>query len=59
MSMRVIECNACGEVLTAATDQELVRRLREHMSAMHVDAVLDQAAARELVAADAYEATDS
>jgi hypothetical protein len=29
------------------------------MSAMHVDAVLDQAAARELVAADAYEATDS
>jgi len=57
--MRVIECNACGEVLAAVTDEELVRRLREHMAAEHPDAALDEAAARELVAADAYEATDS
>jgi predicted small metal-binding protein len=57
--MRVIECNACGEVLAADTDQELVRRLREHMAIEHQDAILAQAAARELVASHAYEATDS
>jgi hypothetical protein len=57
--MRVIECNACGELLTAGSDDELVRRLREHMAAEHPDAVLDEAAAREVVAAGAYEATDS
>jgi len=57
--MRVIECNACGHVVSAATDEELIRRLREHMAAEHPDAVLDEAAATELVAAGAYEATDS
>ena len=57
--MRVIECNACGHVLSADSDGELVRRLREHMAVEHPDAVLDEAAARELVASDAYEATDS
>jgi predicted small metal-binding protein len=57
--MRVIECNACGEVLSADTDEELVRRLREHMVAEHPDAALGEASAAELVAADAYEATDS
>ena len=59
MSMRVIECNACGQVLAGATDQELVRRLREHMTSEHPDAALDEPAAAQLVAADAYEATDS
>jgi predicted small metal-binding protein len=57
--MRVIECNACGHVVAAATDEELVRRLREHMVVEHPDAVLDEAPARALVASDAYEATDS
>jgi predicted small metal-binding protein len=57
--MRVIECNACGEALAAASDDELVRRLREHMAAQHPDAALTEAAAQELVAAEAYEATDS
>jgi len=57
--MRVIECNACGHVIAAATDGELSARLREHMAVEHPDAVLDEAAARELVASDAYEATDS
>jgi len=55
----VTECNACGHVISGATDEELVRRLREHMAAEHPDAVLDEASARELVASDAYEATDS
>ncbi|HWC87054.1 MAG TPA: hypothetical protein VG388_10965 [Solirubrobacteraceae bacterium] len=57
--MRVIECNICGHVVAAATDEELVDRLREHMAAEHPDAVLDEAPARELVASEAYEATDS
>ncbi|HEY5317237.1 MAG TPA: DUF1059 domain-containing protein [Solirubrobacteraceae bacterium] len=57
--MRVLECNACGHVIAAATDEELVRRLREHMAAEHPDAVLDEAAARESVSCEAYEATDS
>jgi predicted small metal-binding protein len=57
--MRVIECNVCGHVVAAATDEELVRRLLEHMASEHPDAALDEAAARALVASDAYEATDS
>lgn len=57
--MRVIECNACGEVLAAANDEELVRRLREHMASRHPDAALDEAAAQQLVDYEAYEATDS
>lgn len=57
--MRVIECNICGHVVAAATDEELVARLREHIAAEHPDAALDEGAARELVASEAYEATDS
>lgn len=59
MSVRVIECNICGHLVTAPSDEALVRALLEHMTAEHPDAVLDQAAARELVASEAYEATDS
>ncbi len=33
--MRVIECNICGHVVAAATDEELVARLREHIAAEH------------------------
>ncbi len=57
--MRVIECNVCGHVVGAATDEELVKRLLEHMGAEHPDAVLGEGAARELVASEAYEAMDS
>jgi predicted small metal-binding protein len=57
--VHVIECNICGHVTAAATDEELVGQLRAHMAAEHPDAVLDEAAARELVAAEAYEAMDS
>ena len=31
MSMRVVECNICGDVLAAANDEELLDRLRGHM----------------------------
>ncbi|MDQ6804518.1 MAG: hypothetical protein M3065_06030 [Actinomycetota bacterium] len=57
--MRVIECNICGHVVAAATDEELVSRLRDHIAAEHPNAALDEAPARELVASEAYEATDS
>ncbi|MEA2198068.1 MAG: hypothetical protein QOJ25_2119 [Solirubrobacteraceae bacterium] len=57
--MRVIECNICGHVVTAATDEELVQRLLEHIAAEHPDAALDEEAALDLVAAEAYDAMDS
>jgi predicted small metal-binding protein len=57
--VHVIECNICGHVITADTDEELVKQLLAHTAAEHPDAVLDEAAARELVAAEAYEAMDS
>jgi predicted small metal-binding protein len=59
VSVRVIECNICGHVVADATDEELVARLREHIAAEHPEGALDEAAARELVASEAYEATDS
>jgi predicted small metal-binding protein len=54
--MRVIECNECGETLQAATDDELVKRLEDHLHAEHD---IDDADAAELVAEDAYDAMDS
>jgi predicted small metal-binding protein len=59
MSMRVVECNICGEPLAAATDEELLRRLRDHHEADHESATFDEAAARETIANEAYNATDS
>lgn len=57
--MRVMECNVCGETLVAATDGELERRLLAHCEAEHPTAGYDQARARELVASEAYDASDS
>ena len=59
MSKRVIECNLCGEPLAAANDEELVRALRGHIEAEHEGSPLDEAQAREMIAAEAYEAGDS
>jgi predicted small metal-binding protein len=59
MTMRVVECNICGEPLAAATDEELLRRLRDHHEAEHESAALDDAAARETIASEAYNASDS
>jgi hypothetical protein len=56
---RVIECNACGEVLAGATDEELVARLRTHNEAEHASGAWDEARARETIAAEAYDAGDS
>jgi predicted small metal-binding protein len=59
MSMQVVECNICGEPLAAATDEELLRRLRDHYEADHDPGTFDEAAARETIANEAYNATDS
>jgi predicted small metal-binding protein len=56
--MRVIECNTCGETISAATDAELTERLRAHIEAEHGGSPEgDDLAA--LVAEQGYEATDS
>ena len=55
--MKVLECNVCGETLSAANDEELVACVERHYSDRHES--IDAADARELVAGKAYEATDS
>jgi len=59
MSMRVIECNICGETLVAANDEELLGRLRAHMDGEHSSTEFDEGHARAMVANEAYEASDS
>ena len=56
--MRVIECNECGETLSASDDAELVRNLGSHLQAEH-DLEVDEEELTELVEAEAYEAMDS
>jgi hypothetical protein len=36
--MRVIECDICGELISAANDEELREGLRRHYAATHPDA---------------------
>jgi predicted small metal-binding protein len=59
MSMRVVECNICGEALSAATDDELLRRVRGHMEGEHPSVGFDEAATREMIDNEAYDASDS
>lgn len=57
--MRVVECNICGETLSAASDDELVRRLCAHSESEHPSAEFDESKADELISSEAYEASDS
>jgi uncharacterized membrane protein len=59
MTKRVIECNACGEPLAAATDDELLRQMLSHYEQEHPDASLDEQQAREEIAQEAYDAADA
>ena len=59
MTMRVFECNVCGEPLTATDDDELMRRVSAHFEAEHADVPFDEAAERETVASQAYSASDN
>lgn len=57
--MRMAECNICGEPLAAANDEELLERMRLHVEAEHPESEWDEDAARETIAAEAYDASDS
>ncbi|MEA2425142.1 MAG: hypothetical protein QOH13_1552 [Thermoleophilaceae bacterium] len=57
--MRVIECNECGETLSAANDEELRDELIRHTKEEHPDVEIDSDRAAELVGENAYTATDS
>jgi predicted small metal-binding protein len=57
--MRVIECNICGEPLSAANDEELLRRVRTHMDAEHASEALDEDQARAMISEQAYTASDN
>jgi predicted small metal-binding protein len=59
MTMRVVECNICGEPLAAANDEELLRRVRDHMQSEHAEAGYDEERVREMIADEAYSASDS
>jgi predicted small metal-binding protein len=56
---RVIECNACGELIAAADDEELLVRMQDHERREHPSRVWSEAQARETIAAEAYDAGDS
>jgi predicted small metal-binding protein len=56
--MRVIECDECGETVSAATDDELVRHLGEHLRDEH-DKEVGEEELRRLIAEEAYDAMDS
>ena len=59
MSMRVVECNICGDALSGATDDELLRRVRAHMESEHPSVAMEEDAARQMIANEAYDASDS
>lgn len=56
--MRVIECNQCGEAISAADDDELTRRLQAHLDSRH-DEEAETGRLGQFVSANAYEAMDS
>jgi len=56
--MRVIECNECGETISAADDEELASHLAEHLRAEHEQEPDDEEVA-DLVHEQAYDAMDS
>jgi|1186.fasta_scaffold373078_1 predicted small metal-binding protein len=56
--MRVLECNICGDTISAAADDELKRHVREHLRSEHDEEITD-ADLDEFVEGEAYEATDS
>ena len=57
--MRVVECLYCDELIQAADDEDLVRRLNEHVSSEHSGTSMDEDEARRHVSDRAYSATDS
>lgn len=56
--MRMVECDVCGEPVSAADDEELVGRLRDHLVDEH-DAEPDDDELHVTVDREAYDAADS
>jgi predicted small metal-binding protein len=56
--MRVIECNECGETVSAATDDELAGQLTAHLKREH-DLAPDADEVADTVHEGAYDAMDS
>lgn len=56
--MRVVECNICGETISAASDEELVGRVTDHLRSEHGEEP-DAGDIEAMVADEAYEAMDS
>ena len=59
MTKRVIECNICGEPLSAATDDERVSQVQRHSASEHPDSGMDEEQAREMISREAYDAGDA
>ncbi len=57
-AMRVIECNECGDAVSAANDEELAAHLAKHLRSEHDEEPDDEEVA-DLVHEQAYDATDS
>jgi hypothetical protein len=56
--MRVLDCE-CGQTLQAANDDDLADAVRGHVAENHPDMEMSDDQVRELVSAQAYEASDS
>ena len=56
--MRTIECDVCGEPISAADDEELLTRLRTHLADEH-DSTPDDDEIQQAIDREAYDATDS
>ncbi|HEV7460056.1 MAG TPA: hypothetical protein VGN78_05945 [Solirubrobacteraceae bacterium] len=57
--MRVIESPVDGEVVSAATDEELIAALRRHIDDHHPDSGFTDEQLRDMVQRNGYEAVDS
>jgi predicted small metal-binding protein len=58
VSVRTIECNVCGEAVTAADDEELTRNLVDHLKDEHDETPSDDDV-HQTVDREAYDAMDS
>ena len=56
--MRVIECDVCGEPISAADDEELVGRVKAHLFEEH-DESPDEDEVQQTIDREAYDAVDS
>jgi hypothetical protein len=56
--MRTIECDICGEPITADDDEKLAERLRDHIVEEH-DQTPELDDVQQTVDRDAYDAVDS